>query len=241
LGDVIKTNVTFAGGVSSPQYVTFNIAGKTPTTINKTTTDTWQWKAENIDGSGSDVCDFDVSGPHTVYTILDEPMPPWVNAFGNQRNAWVTALDFAIITCGAQGQEEIPAMASITQHLYDKHTYPADMEAKFWDEVLSMYLYTQYIASVPTSDANCFDSANGLFATFSVIGVGSIVKVQREMPPGASFSRHWFVKLTDGGNEYIYDCMPGPGAKIRMDKAAFDVIYPGGTDYDWPGGSIPIR
>ncbi len=101
LGDVVNTTVTFSGGVSvgdSDGYVVFPISGKTPNAVKKTTTDTWQWKAGNINGDGgSFVCDFDVSGPHTVYTILGEPVAPWSNIYGNRRNGWVTVLDFACL------------------------------------------------------------------------------------------------------------------------------------------------
>ncbi len=105
LGDVIKTNVTFSGGVSNPQYATFQMSGTTPDCIQKTTNDVWQWKMENVNGSGLAACDLDMSGPHTVYTILKEPTSPWVNATGNQRNAWKTALDLVCASAPWAGGE----------------------------------------------------------------------------------------------------------------------------------------
>ena len=54
-----------------------------------------------------------------VYTILNEPTTPWVNTAGNQRNAWKSALDFAVVTCNADGNAtEDDAMEAVTTHLY---------------------------------------------------------------------------------------------------------------------------
>jgi hypothetical protein len=105
LGDVIKTNVTFSGGVSSPEYVTFQMSGTTPHCIQKTTNDVWQWKMENVNGTGSATCDLNTSGVHSVYTILNEPVSPWVNTAGDQKNAWKTALDLVCASAPWAGGE----------------------------------------------------------------------------------------------------------------------------------------
>jgi hypothetical protein len=117
LGDVIKTNVTFSGGVSSPEYVTFPISGNTPTSVKKTTTDVWQWKMENVNGTGSAGCDLNTSGVHTVYTILNEPVTPWVNTSGDQRNAWTVILDYSC-DWAATGTDETNVVAKITPGAY---------------------------------------------------------------------------------------------------------------------------
>jgi len=95
LGDVISTNVSFLGGVSSPEYVTFRVSGTTPNHIQMTTNDVWQWKMQNINGSGSAVCNMNASGVHTVYTIMAEPVSPWDNTAGSQKNAWTAVLDYS--------------------------------------------------------------------------------------------------------------------------------------------------
>lgn len=93
LGDVIKTNVTFANGVSSPEYVTFQVSGTTPPCIQKTTSDVWQWKIGNVNGNPTLGRDLNKSGPHTVYTILSEPVAPWDNTAGSKSNVWTRVLD----------------------------------------------------------------------------------------------------------------------------------------------------
>lgn len=51
LGDLVKTNVTFVSGIASD--VVFEVSGTTPSCIQKTTNDVWQWKMEKVAGSGS--------------------------------------------------------------------------------------------------------------------------------------------------------------------------------------------
>ncbi len=76
LGNANPTTVNFVNGISSPEYVTFYVTGTTPNCIKKTTTDVWQWKISNVNGSGSDAKNINQSGPHTVYTILGQPLGP---------------------------------------------------------------------------------------------------------------------------------------------------------------------
>lgn len=78
LGHVNATTVNFVNGVSTPEYVTFYVCGSTPNSIKKTTTDVWQWKISNVNGSGCSVKNANQSGPHTVYTVLAQPVSPVV-------------------------------------------------------------------------------------------------------------------------------------------------------------------
>ncbi len=91
LGDVVKTNVTFISGIASD--VVFQVSGTTPGCIQKTTNDVWQWKMENVNGTGSPSLDLNTSGTHTVYTILNEPVEPWDNTAGNALNVWTRILN----------------------------------------------------------------------------------------------------------------------------------------------------
>ena len=119
LGDVIKTNAKFSGGVSigdANGYVELPISGNTPNIVKKSSTDAWQWKAKNINGT-SLACDFDISGPHTVYTILKEPVTPWINTAGNQRNAWTVVLDYAC-TWAVAATDEANVVSKITSGAY---------------------------------------------------------------------------------------------------------------------------
>ena len=236
LGDVVKTNVTFSGGISVGDtygYVELLVSGNTPNVVKKTTTDAWQWKAENINGA-SVVCDFDVSGPHTVYTILNEPMSPWVNTFGNQQNAWVSALDFATITCNAAGSAtEDDAMQAITTHLYTI-PYPwgpsPPKGSVQWLTVGGTFNYSGYMTMTV---ANCLDSAIGLDATGSLLGMDMAARRRTDW---FGFNYHCFVKRGD----HAYDsCSAMSSVIIKVDYAAYiaagapeptsvesDLIYP---------------
>ena len=222
LGDVIKTNVTFSGGVSSPEYVTFQISGNTPTAIKKTSTDAWQWKAENINGA-SVVCDFDISGTHTVYTILDEPRSPWVNTFGNQRNAWKSALDFAVVTCNTDGKAtEDDAMDAVTTRLYTIPYTSASQYLTFGGN----FSYTGYMTM---TSANCIDSAVGLDTTGSLLGMDMVARRKTEF---FNYNFHCFVKK----GAYVYDsCSAMWMCIIKMDYAAYiatGTSGPGSTESD---------
>ena len=81
-----------------------------------------QWNLENVNESGSKPWSINKSGPHTVYTILNDPMSPWVNTFGNPKNAWVKALDFAIESAGCAGVVVASnALRHITHDLHSGH------------------------------------------------------------------------------------------------------------------------
>ena len=247
LGDVVKTTIAFAGGVSvgdANGYVEFPISGNTPNVVKKTTTDTWQWKAENINGA-SVVCNFDVSGPHTVYTIFDEPeQPQWNNDFGNSRNAWVSALEFAIVTCGANNKLKHPAMSSITTALHGMYTYPSPPApnptgSRFFKIVqvggvwMELFDYTDYISgSGADGMANCDDAAMGLATTFKVLGIS--VQEKKHSPfPGYDY--HCYVK--DG--TFVYDCTRGM-LSIRVPYADYLSGHgASGTETDMP--TAPIK
>ncbi|MCG2678347.1 MAG: hypothetical protein L6455_00020, partial [Kiritimatiellae bacterium] len=223
LGDVIKTNVTFSGGVSSPEYVTFQISGNTPTSIRKTTTDVWQWKMENVNGTGSAACDLNTSGVHTVYTILNEPATPWVNTAGNQRNAWKSALDFAVVTCNADGKAtEDDAMDAVTTHLYTIPYTGASQYLTFGGN----FSYTGYMTM---TSANCLDSAVGLDTTGSLLGMDIVARRRTEF---FNYNFHCFVKK----GAYVYDsCSAMWMCIIKMDYAAYIATGtpgPGSTESD---------
>ncbi|MGB4574000.1 MAG: hypothetical protein WBI79_03255, partial [Kiritimatiellia bacterium] len=177
LGDVVKTAVIFSGGVSlgdANGYVEFPVSGNTPNVVKKTTVDAWQWKAENINGA-SVACNFDASGPHTVYTVLNEPMPPWNNTFGNQRNAWVKALIFAIETAGGQNKTDSDALAAITSYLHTGHGLTYDIVAGD-STYASSYLggtmqLTKYMDKSLGNIVNCYDQASGVCALGTLLGI----------------------------------------------------------------------
>ena len=184
LGNVIKTNVTFSGGVSSPEYVTFQVSGTTPNCIQKTTTDAWQWKMGNIGGTGSAECNLNSSGPHTVYTILNEPVTPWVNTAGSQKNAWVQALDFDVSNASCNGDATASnALAHITQYLHTGYGLTYDIGQPGGDagrpkyNLSGTFDLTEYLAKsstlygTPGNVVNCYDQAGGVSVCARLLGI----------------------------------------------------------------------
>jgi hypothetical protein len=92
LPNVKPVTVSFAGGVSSPEYVTMSMSRNTDTSINKVS-ETWNWQTGNNNGCGGPAVQIDTSGPHTVYTVLGVPTTPWYDT--DRQQPWRTALDFA--------------------------------------------------------------------------------------------------------------------------------------------------
>ena len=185
LGNVIKTNVTFSGGVSSPEYVTFQVSGTTPNCIQKTMTDAWQWKMGNVSGTGSAECNLNSSGPHTVYTILNEPVTPWDNTYNASNNAWVIVLDTVCQNAPwAGGTTTIPdAAARITQQIYNSGRFSYDTvggacnytifdiytgDVSYFD--LSSWMNRLSGGGGRGDQVNCWDCASGVSDMSNILG-----------------------------------------------------------------------
>ncbi len=120
-----KRNVTFDNqgvsiGPGNTAYVSFTPDGNTSLTIRKVV-DSFSWRASNIRlrGGGVQAGPFriDVSGPHTTYTVVDLPTAPWYANVNAQ--PWVSALEFTIVTAGADGKRTAAdAAAAITDFVF---------------------------------------------------------------------------------------------------------------------------
>ncbi|MDD5676705.1 MAG: hypothetical protein PHW60_01780 [Kiritimatiellae bacterium] len=171
LGDVIETNVIFISGVASD--VLFQISGTTPNCVKKTTVDIWQWKAANVNGSGSSEWDLNSSGAHTVYTILAEPVSPWDNTEGSQQNAWTKVLDYSC-NWAATATDETNVVANITTGAYSGF-------GKRYDGYQSHTIYNSMChlsAMMSTNVVDCRDMS-AVVELFSRILGGVTVQVRR--------------------------------------------------------------
>jgi len=184
LGDVVKTSVTFISGVAND--VIFQISGTTPNCVKKTTTDVWEWKIENINGSGSTACALNTSGVHTVYTILNEPVEPWGNTFNTSNNAWTKALDFTIASASCNGDSTEPnALVHIAQYLHTGHGLTYDIGEFGGDagrpkyNLLGTFNLTGYIDKSSTlwntagNVVNCYDQAGGVAVLSRLLGIST--------------------------------------------------------------------
>jgi len=182
LGDVIKTNVAFSGGVS--EYITFQVSGRTTNCIRKSTSGSWLWKMGNVNGLGTPAMDFATSGVHTVYTILNEPVAPWDNTYNASNNAWVKALDFDIGNASCNGDSTASnALIHITQFLhtghgltYDVGTFGGDKGRQKYN-ISGTFNLTGYIDKssglwgTAGNVVNCYDQAGGVSVCARLMGI----------------------------------------------------------------------
>lgn len=176
LSSLLPTNVVFAGGVSSPEYVEFSLTNRTLSCIDRSGGGVLDWSADSINEQSG--CDMNNSGPHLVYTILGEPKPPWDNKYGEKENAWTNALEFAIVKAGAQGKStDKDALAAITKYLHSGHGLVYDTvkgAPRYWDPTTGVFSATTYI-TVPNSAGvtnlvNCYDQAHGVVTLGNLLG-----------------------------------------------------------------------
>ncbi len=178
LGNVNITNVMFNNGLSSPEYVTFQVSGTTPNCINKTTNDVWQWMLENINDHSSPAWEMETSGVHTVYTILNEPVSPWVNTAGDHVNAWKTALDIVCSPSPWAGGETSTTGAAhrITEAINGSGQFAYDIydgEAKYLDG--SIVRFSECISRLngelgAGGLVNCTDCGNFITTFANLVG-----------------------------------------------------------------------
>ena len=181
LGNVIITNVTFIGGISSNEYVLFGVSGTTPHCIQKTTNDAWQWKLGNINGTGSSAVNLNTSSVHAVYTIFTEPVAPWDNAANNKKNAWTKALDFVIDSATCKGDSTAAnALVHISRFLHSGHGLTYDIEGGRPKYYLSgTFDLSGYIDKSSTlygtagNIVNCYDQAGGVNVSARLIGISA--------------------------------------------------------------------
>ncbi|MCL2105372.1 MAG: hypothetical protein FWH21_10095, partial [Kiritimatiellaeota bacterium] len=84
LGDIARTNVAVNPQTMAWNYSTFQVVGKTPGAVGLARSNQWIWVVEKINGMALEKSfPFCTSGVHRVYTILDEPKPPWDNTPNN--------------------------------------------------------------------------------------------------------------------------------------------------------------
>ena len=207
LSSLLPTNVVFAGGVSSPEYVEFSMSNRTLGCIDRSEGGVLDWSADSVNCQPG--CDMNDSGPHLVYTILGEPKPPWDNAYPNQKNAWTNALEFTIVKAGAQGKNtDKDALAAITTYLHSGHGLRYDTESgspRYWD--FSRFSATAYInvtnsASV-TNFVNCYDQAYGVVTFGNLLGP-AVSAVPRFTQPFGYINTTKLVGVGDCNNPF-YD------------------------------------
>ena len=110
LGNLGEQTITFASGVSTPEYVSFTPTNATPGAVGKGTV-TWQWRTKHIEGSDlGDEANINSSGPHTIYTVLATPTAPMAEP-------WTEVLDKSCVWANGQ-TTTTGAAGKVTDSIY---------------------------------------------------------------------------------------------------------------------------
>ena len=225
LGNINPTNVTVT--YQAAEHL-FRVAGKTPGQVSLARSNEWEWVVTHVNEVElKKPFPFCTSGVHRVYTIFGEPEPPWDNTYGSPQNAWVTALDFAILTNNCNGANSThTALANITSYLHSGHglTYDTDRGSSVYIELNGAFNMTKYINKANKNIVNCYDQAGGVYVTSSLLGIPSeFVFMGRTRSNGKSpFGYINVVNLVGEGlcNNPFYP--KTSGGKITADPDAVD-------------------
>jgi len=171
LGSLDAQVVNFAGGVSVPEFVPFELKNNTIGNGGIKREDiTWNWEFRCCGGSDWEPL---ATIRHRIYIVLEEPTLPWKQPSPDNQNPWTEALDYACVwAAGKQNRDD--AGSAITQAInaslglvYDNAAGASHYTSGF----LAIFELTQFLAYL-TSGAglgnivNCTDCAT-ITTTFS--------------------------------------------------------------------------
>jgi len=169
LGWLGEQTVSFSGGVSSPEYISFTPTYCTPLGVNKGTV-TWDWKVCDTDGGGSPEWDIGSSGPHTIYTVVDTPTAPMAEP-------WQDVLDIA-----CEEASGTPTAGSAMWYIWDDFyndaggVYDTNVGAPqyAWKSPTGKFYLTLWLSNYPSIGVvNCHDMAQAEVAFANSLGSGA--------------------------------------------------------------------
>jgi len=123
LGKVKGQWVYFTNGVSDPEYYTFETVGHAPAGLGVHEWD-WQWLAATPTPFGMALRWLNVSGAHTIYTVLDTPGLPWKTDVSSDQNPWTDALDLILQHTDATDVETV--LDDVTAFCFDLPSFKYD-------------------------------------------------------------------------------------------------------------------
>ncbi|MBF0199129.1 MAG: hypothetical protein HQL32_15545 [Planctomycetes bacterium] len=211
LGDLAEKSVTFNSGISQEgsddtstsginesEYVEFDVQGALPSKVF-TSTESWKWVVTEIDGNAvSGELEVDSTSGHEVYVLWDTPKAPWTQTVNDAMNPWVSALEYAVVTSGADGETtEDDAMSAITNSQNSAKSYIGS--SQYYSFSGGTWSFTNFMTG---TDGNCLDFAVALDATASVIGMSVAAKRKTDF---YGYNFHCFTRKST----YVYDSCPG--------------------------------
>ena len=184
LSGIPQTMVHFSNGVTralvgadATQFATFLLDANVPTVVSRSTNEVWTWMLHEINGHRVSNEFIATNGPSVAYSILAEPVAPWVNNRGSIENAWETALSFIVSNACEGATSEQAAVAQITSFLfsgcglvYDTYETKNAYSHLYSTRHGSLYL-SDFIARRSGFVVNCADQALLLSAFSKLVGV----------------------------------------------------------------------
>ncbi len=183
--DVLEMEVTFGGPTS--QWEEFTLSSKSHEWDGDTDMDiakvegSLQWYIEHEAASSAE----QESGPHTLYTVLEDgPQAPWDDGT-TAHEPWVSALEYAVPMADGKYTEE-ETLQEITQGIFDDdsgvwhhNSHEEDQDDAntpanngYFAEAAGALDYTNFIAK--NDDSNSQDAAAGIVVTGRLVGVADL-------------------------------------------------------------------
>ncbi len=131
----------------------------------------WEWKVKQMNGTAVTEFTCATTGPHTVYTLLADPKPPWSTNGVCVTSIWTNALDFcnAFLEGKDNPQETMVAITSNLFHNMGFRYDTVDAAPHYWNTNGTFEL-TRYMAH-DDSRVNCFDQAYGVATLAGIFGI----------------------------------------------------------------------
>ena len=173
LGGFGARDVTFSDGESA--WVEFATDAAIPRAVRKAD-HRWEWKVSRLDGREVAAFVCATTGPHRVYTVLDEPTAPWEPNGIDARNPWTDALELACTAADGRSGK-VQALAAVTSHLFNNMGFRYDTvngSPHHFGTKKKVFSLSSYI-SRRFSNVNCSDQSYGVATLGNLLGIHSTV------------------------------------------------------------------
>jgi len=234
LGAIGPFTVTFANGVSNPEWVTISLPDHQLATTGITRSDvTWSWSCRPAGGDWTSLA----TTSHRVYAVLAVPPMPWVQSadLGETQLPWTDVLDFAC--AWAQGLKAPQAAASAVTTRVNSAinlTYDtASGASAYTSHPANEFLCTQFVSLLKGGPGlgrivNCTDCATIVTTFANVLGCNLFAAVMLPTTPGvrgfacnqiqAIGSSAWAYPFpSGGGGGFSYHEIPWTGTGTYPD------------------------
>jgi len=218
-----KRTVQFVNGVSregTSEYVTFTPSGNTSTSIKKIV-DSWDWTATDVRIPNAPLpgpIRMRSTGPHTTYTVLAQPHAQWYGE--EQTHPWVSALEFALVTAGADGKTRVgDAAAQFTEFVFSGYglSYSgADQGGRKYIDG-DVFDLTSFMTRGRGKLVACQDTAAAVHVLTNLVGGQS---VYRHVDPFGCLQRVQVIGIGLCNNPFHESpAFAGTGARVNDDAA----------------------